>query len=144
MLPVHWQGCEVATVSLSLSPVDGGLVLKDRIYDELKRAIIKRLHESLKHGQANDMTFQCLGYTMDELIRRLASTLPAGYAWKDYLAGRLHLDHIIPASVFRYTSMRDSDCCRCWALKNLQLLVAEDNLRKGARLLQPFQLGLGI
>jgi hypothetical protein len=31
---------EVATVSLSLSPVDGGLVLKDRIYDELKRAII--------------------------------------------------------------------------------------------------------
>ncbi len=30
----------MATVSLSLSPVDGGLVLKDRIYQELKRAII--------------------------------------------------------------------------------------------------------
>ena len=30
----------MATVSLSLSPVDGGLVLKDRIYEELKRAII--------------------------------------------------------------------------------------------------------
>jgi DNA-binding GntR family transcriptional regulator len=30
----------MATVALSLSPVDGGLVLKDRIYEELKRAII--------------------------------------------------------------------------------------------------------
>ena len=30
----------MATVSLSLSPVDDGLVLKDRIYEELKRAII--------------------------------------------------------------------------------------------------------
>lgn len=30
----------MATVSLSLSPVDSGLVLKDRIYQELKRAII--------------------------------------------------------------------------------------------------------
>ena len=30
----------MATVSLSLSPVDSGLVLKDRIYEELKRAII--------------------------------------------------------------------------------------------------------
>ncbi len=30
----------MATVSLSLSPVDGGLVLKDRIYKELKQAII--------------------------------------------------------------------------------------------------------
>jgi len=30
----------MGTISLALSPVDGGLVLKDRIYDELKRAII--------------------------------------------------------------------------------------------------------
>jgi DNA-binding GntR family transcriptional regulator len=30
----------MATVALSLNPVDGGLVLKDRIYEELKQAII--------------------------------------------------------------------------------------------------------
>lgn len=30
----------MATVSLSLSPVDGGLVLKDRIYEALKKAIV--------------------------------------------------------------------------------------------------------
>lgn len=36
------------------------------------------------------------------------------------------------------------DFKRCWALRNLQLLPAKDNLRKNAKIGKPFQPSLGI
>lgn len=83
-----------------------------------------------------------VGYTLDDLIGRLETTMPDGYDWQDYVSGRLHLDHIIPRSVFNYRAPEDYDFKRCWALSNLQLLPARKNMSKGARLGQPFQPAL--
>ena len=39
-----------------------------------------------------------------------------------------HLDHIKPASWFKYSSHTDKDFLQCWSLNNLQPLKAMDNM----------------
>jgi len=78
-----------------------------------------------------------LEYTAAELKDRLELTMPHGYSWEDYLAGRLELDHIRPASTFSFRTADDPEFRACWALENLQLLTAEDNYRKRATWTDP-------
>jgi hypothetical protein len=82
-------------------------------------------------------------YTLQQLRRHLSKTMPPGYTWSD-LGGRygLHIDHIVPISAHRFSSPDDVDFQRCFALRNLRLLPAEQNVRKQAKLLKPFQPSL--
>ena len=89
-------------------------------------------------------TWDLLDYTIDELIEHLKKTTPNGYNWQDFMDGKLHVDHKIPIAVFNYTSADQIDFKRCWALENLQLLPAKDNLSKGAKIDQPFQPCLAL
>jgi len=84
------------------------------------------------------------GYTLTELERRLNKTIPEGYTWQDFLSGELHIDHIIPISAFNFTRPEHTDFKRCWALENLRLLPARENLIKNAKLDRPFQPALRI
>ncbi len=68
--------------------------------------------------------------------------MPDGYTWDDFLSGALHIDHETPVAVFNFTSPSDYDFKRCWALTNLRLLPALENLKKGAKLRIPFQPSL--
>ena len=83
-------------------------------------------------------------YTIDDLIRRLKRTLPKGYTWKDYISGKtdLQVEHIIPIAVHNFKSFTDTDFQKCWALKNLRLLPAKENMIKGAKLTKHFQPSL--
>ncbi len=81
-------------------------------------------------------------YTVAGLRAHLETTMPDGYDWPNFMAGELHIDHIIPRSAFNYRVPEDHDFKRCWALSNLQLLPARENQSKGARLEQPFQPAL--
>ena len=83
-------------------------------------------------------------YTLIELIKHLKKTMPKGYKWQDFLKGRLHIDHIIPISAFNFIKPENPDFNRCWALKNLQLLTAEENRIKHNKLLNPFQPALKL
>jgi len=85
-----------------------------------------------------------IGYTLINLINHLKKTIPKGYSWHDVLQGRLHIDHIIPISAFNFTKPEHTDFKRCWALENLRLLPAEENLRKNNKLFRPFQPALAI
>jgi len=82
-----------------------------------------------------------VGFTLLQLIRHLKKTLPDGYTWKDYVAGKtdLHLDHKIPIAAFNFNSADDPDFKRCWDLKNLQLLPGTENIQKSDKLFKPFQ-----
>jgi hypothetical protein len=100
------------------------------------------IRRSLQAGKEGRSWRNLVGYTLVQLQRRLTRTMPTGYSWADFLAGRLHIDHKIPVAVFRFTSVDDVDFKRCWALKNLQLLPAEVNRRKNATLSEPFQPSL--
>ncbi|MBA7551803.1 hypothetical protein ES705_44352 [subsurface metagenome] len=70
--------------------------------------------------------------------------MPAGYTWQDFLSGELHIDHIIPISAFNFTKPEHTDFKRAWALENLRLLPAKENMIKHDRLDRPFQPALKI
>ena len=77
--------------------------------------------------------FRHLPYTKEQLYARLITTLPPGYTEADIRDGRkLHIDHIRPVSSFNLTGEVDDEFLACWALDNLQLLPAAENLAKGA------------
>jgi hypothetical protein len=69
--------------------------------------------------------FAQLPYSLEELRAHLKITLPKGYTWEDYLAGRLQLDHIQPQVTFGCTSELDPTFKECWALSNLRLLPVD-------------------
>ena len=83
-----------------------------------------------------------VGYTLKHLVKHLKKTIPKGYNWQDFLDGKLHIDHIIPKKVFNFTEPEHTDFKRCWALENLRLLPARENIIKNAKLIKPFQTAL--
>jgi len=99
---------------------------------------------SLKGNKSGRHWEDLVGYTSNDLHRRLLQTMPIGYTWQDYMEGRLHIDHIIPVVAFNFTKPEHTDFQRCWALDNLRLLPAEENLRKHAKLFRPFQPALAF
>jgi hypothetical protein len=106
--------------------------------------ISRQIRKSLRNNKKGRHWEDLVGYSLSDLIIHLKKTLPEGYNWEDYLEGKLHIDHIIPVAVWNYDNPEHIDFKRCWALKNLQLLPAKENLRKQDKLLKPFQLALKI
>lgn len=100
--------------------------------------------QSLKNNKKGRRWETLVGYTLNDLIKRLKKTISREYNWQDYLKGKLHIDHIIPKSVFNYTKPEHIDFKRCWALENLRLLPAKENLIKKDKLTRPFQPALKL
>ena len=96
--------------------------------------ISKMIGKKLKKGKGGKSWRDLLPYSCETLMRRLKRTIPEGYTWDDFMIGALHIDHKIPIAAFNFEKSEDIDFQRCWALKNLQLLPAQENLKKGARL----------
>jgi 5-methylcytosine-specific restriction endonuclease McrA len=110
--------------------------LTKRMYSIIRQCILKN-----KSGWGWE-TY--VGYTLEELIKRLKKTIPNGYTWQNYINGKLEIDHIIPISIFNFNKPEDYDFQRCWALENLRLLPAIENKIKNSRLIKPFQPVLQI
>jgi len=106
--------------------------------------IRKAMWRALKGNKAGRHWEDLIDYNLKDLYKRLKKTIPEGYTWQDYLESKLHIDHIIPISVFNFTKPEHTDFKRCWALDNLRLLPAEENLRKNNKLFRPFQPALAI
>jgi len=102
----------------------------------LRQRISAAIRLSLKTGKGGHKWETLVGYTVDDLLKRLKTTLPSGYKWEDYLNGKtdLHIDHIIPISAFNFDSYTDTDFRRCWSLKNLRLLQSHENQIKHKKL----------
>lgn len=56
-----------------------------------------------------------------------------GMTWEKFMAGEIHIDHIVPVSSFNIVSDECEEFKRCWSLSNLRPLWAKDNLSKGSR-----------
>jgi hypothetical protein len=99
---------------------------------------------SLKRNKGGQTVESVLGYTCSDLKNWLHKTMPNGCTWVDFISGGLHIDHIIPVTAFNFTSPEDIDFKRCWALSNLRLLPARENIIKSNHLDRPFQPSLGL
>lgn len=85
-----------------------------------------------------------VGYSISDLHRHLEKQFKDGMTWERFLSGEIHIDHKIPRAAFNYSCAEDLDFKKCWSLKNLQPLWAQDNLSKGDKLNKPFQPSLAI
>ena len=110
----------------------------------LNHRMRRDITKSLKGNKKGRNWETLVDYTLKDLIKRLKKTMPEGYTWNDYLDGKLHIDHKIPISVFNFTKPEHTDFKRCWALENLRLLPAKENLGKSNKLEKPFQPTLRI
>ncbi len=99
---------------------------------------------SLRAKKAGRRWEGLVGYVLADLKKRLNETIPEGYAWQDFIDGRLQMDHIIPISAFNFTKHEHIDFKRCWALSNLRLVTPKENSIKGTKLDRPFQPALAI
>ena len=116
---------------------------KSRKYNlkyQLNQRMREGFHRTLRSGIKNGRHWEDLvSYNFTQLMNHLQKTLPQNYTWNDFLAGRLHIDHIIPIAAFNFNNPDDIDFQRCWALDNLQLLPAKENRAKRDKLKEPFQ-----
>ena len=101
----------------------------------LKMQVASGVWKVLTGERKTSGVFTHLPYTASQLRERLSVTMPTGYTWEDYYAGRLQIDHIKPVSSFSFESPVDAEFLECWALKNLQLLTVESNKKKGRKTL---------
>lgn len=114
--------------------------LKYNLNHKISGAIYKSIRGNKKGRQWEGL----VGYTLDKLKKHLKKTMPQGYTWQDFLESKLHIDHIIPISAHNFNQIGQVDFQKCWALSNLQLLPAKENLKKYNRLERPFQISLPI
>jgi hypothetical protein len=109
---------------------------------KLSSNISCQIYFSLRANKSKRSWESLVGYTVEQLKEHLNKTLPQGYSWEDFLSGKLHIDHKTPKVAFNFRSPEDIDFKKCWALSNLQLLPDIENMKKGAKLSQPFQPSL--
>lgn len=121
-----------------------GIKYKTNPKYNLNQRMKRLIRLSIKGNKAGRHWEDLVGFTLGDLIKRLKKTMPVGCTWIDFLEGRLHIDHIIPVSAFNFARPEHIDFKGCWALSNLQLTPAKENLIKHNKLLRPFQPALRI
>ncbi len=117
-----------------------GNTVKGKLVYCMKGGIRRSLRNSSKEGR---MWESLVGYTWGDLKRHIEKQFILGMSWENY-GPVWHIDHKIPISAFNFSSPEDIDFKRCWSLKNLQPLWANDNVRKQDKLISPFQPSLLI
>ena len=114
------------------------------IFYALHNRISCSINKAIKRNGNVKNNISCLKYlpyTIDELKRHLESQFEPWMSWSNW--GRYNLktwndndsstwnwniDHIIPHSVFNYTSMEDEEFKKCWELNNLRPYNAKQNI----------------
>ena len=104
---------------------------EDKMY-RLNILISRQIYDSLRENKNGRHWEILIGFTLNELRKHLEKKFSNGMIWKNY--GEWEIDHIIPISSFKFNSFKDADFKKCWALKNLQPLWAEENNKKSNKL----------
>lgn len=108
--------------------------------EPLKKKLKNRMSRRMRHALSNKNLskewihiFKLVGFSVEELKVHLESKFQVGMTWENI--GDWHIDHVFPESKFNYKSFEDLEFKQCWSLSNLQPLWAEDNLKKGNKIL---------
>ena len=92
-----------------------------------------RINHAIRYYNKSTRTKELVGCSLDELKTYLESKFKDGMTWDSYGFRGWHIDHIIPCATFDLTKPEEQK--KCFNYKNLQPLWAEDNFKKGARIL---------
>ena len=113
--------------------------LKYRLNKRIRNLLICHMKKSQKRGRHWE---DLVSYTINQLKKRLKETMPVNYAWRDFLNGELHIDHILPIKLFQFKTPEDEEFRQCWNLYNLRLLPAKENIIKKDKITNPILLYL--
>lgn len=89
------------------------------------------IRKSLLRGKAGAKWESVVGYTLQDLMRRLVGLFLPGMTWEN--RGAWHIDHIRPLWTFKFTCVEDPEFKEAWRLENLQPLWKAANLEKGGK-----------
>lgn len=103
---------------------------------KLKKIIRDAIRSSLFLGKNGRKTQTILGCSFDELRIHLQSKFQPGMTWENFGMYGWHIDHIIPL----YYGNTDAEIIKLNHYTNLQPLWAKDNLLKGTKLPEDFQI----
>lgn len=108
------------------------------------RSLISNEINLALNGKKNKSCIQFLPYTIEKLKLHLESLFECWMNWNnhgkytpslwkddDSSTWTWQIDHIIPSSMFKYTSMEDEEFKKCWSLENLRPLLAKQNIIDG-------------
>ncbi|CAB4196915.1 hypothetical protein UFOVP1290_435 [uncultured Caudovirales phage] len=122
---------------------------KTDINFKLASNISRSIRYQLKLNSSSKMNESCkkyLQYSIQELKEHLEKQFEPWMNWNnhgcymvkswvdnDQSTWKWQIDHIIPQSTFKYTSMEDEDFKKCWSLDNLRPYSAKQNVIDGYR-----------
>lgn len=93
------------------------------------------IRRSIKTGKNNRSWKEFVDFNIDELKAHLERQFTKGMTWERFMAGEIHIDHIVPISSFDIKEVGDAEFRACWSLANLRPLWAKENLVKQKRAL---------
>ena len=102
------------------------------IFYKINKNVSRNINHSLKGNKNSNHWENIVGYTINELIEHLEEI--SDFTIQDYIEKDLHLDHIIPISVYNFNSFEDEEFKKCWNYRNLRIIPAKENLRKSNNL----------
>jgi len=94
----------------------------------LYESISEQIRNSIRRCKNNRRWESLVDFTRDEIVSHLERQFVKGMSWDNY--GDWHIDHIVPASAFKYETPTDANFKACWALTNLRPLWARENIQK--------------
>lgn len=117
--------------------------------NKLRKSVSTLIRFGLKRNLSSKNGKSCskyLPYTFTKLKKHIESLWEPWMNWSNFGQYKpklwndndpstwvWNLDHIIPHSLFNYTSMEDEDFKKCWALENLRPLNAKQNVIDGVK-----------
>jgi|LakMenEpi03Aug12_release.lakeMendotaPanAssembly.Ray.scaffolds.fasta_scaffold630888_1 hypothetical protein len=98
---------------------------------KIKHSLRSRLYKTVTGKNKSISVMNLIGCDIQFLLSYLKDMFTEGMSWDNY--GEWHIDHILPCSSFDLADIEQQKIC--FNYKNLQPLWAEDNLRKGAKII---------
>jgi hypothetical protein len=101
---------------------------------KLKTSFTNRIGKSIKSNKQCKHSTDLLGCTPRYAHEHLERQFKEGMTWDNYGYYGWHIDHIIPLSFFDFTDYEQQK--RAWHYTNLQPLWAEENFKKGKKIIE--------
>ena len=116
--------------------------LKEQVYEryqkdmnfKLRCVLRQRIRKAIKSQAAikSNKSIELLGCSIPKVRQHLEKKFVDGMSWENH--GEWHIDHIKPCASFDLTDPKQQK--ECFNYKNLQPLWAEENLTKGAKIIE--------
>ena len=104
---------------------------KTDIQFKIKHSLRTRLYKTVTGKNKSISVIELIGCDIQFLLSYLENMFIEGMSWKNY--GKWHIDHILPCASFDLTDIEQQKIC--FNYKNLQPLWAEDNIKKGCKII---------